>query len=133
MHILVVDDDEDLRSTLAEMLEDEGFRVTQAASGREALRRLEHESADLIMLDYMMPEMSGPEFREVQRARADVSGIPVVVLTAAGLTSELAKMDPDAIVRKPFEVSELLRCIHDVARRHEQRGVTPSRSPAARP
>lgn len=124
MHILVVDDDDDLRTTLAEMLEDEGFRVTQAASGREALQRLTTDPADLIMLDYMMPEMSGPEFREEQRARGDVGHVPVVVLTAASALSDLARMAPDAVVRKPFEVGELLRCIDEVARRTADAGRT---------
>lgn len=118
MHILVVDDDTDLRETLAEMLEDEGFRVTQAASGREALRRLDAEPADLIMLDYMMPEMSGAEFRDVQRTRADVKEIPVVLMTAASTVSELATISPDAIVHKPFDVPALLRCIQQVTARH---------------
>lgn len=121
MHILVIDDDEDLRATLAEMLEDEGFRVTQAASGREALQQLDADPADLIMLDYMMPEMSGPEFREEQRARDDMREIPVVLLTAANKVSELARMQPDAVVRKPFDVPELLRCIDQVARRRRRR------------
>lgn len=117
MHILLVDDDDDLRTTLAEVLEDEGFRVTQAASGREALERLAAEPADLIVLDYMMPEMSGADFREAQRARPGIKEIPVVLLTAANASSVLASMAPDAFLHKPFTVTALLHCIADVTAR----------------
>lgn len=117
MKLLLVDDDDDLRTILAEMLEDEGFCVTQAASGREALMRLDAGPVDLILLDFMMPEMSGAEFLKAQRARPDIRWIPVVLLTAASSILELAAMEPDAILNKPFEVSELLRCIAEVAAR----------------
>jgi len=120
MHILLIDDDDELRTTLAEMLEDEGFRVTQAAGGREALEalgRVDGEPTDVIVLDYMMPEMSGADFREVQRARPDIQKIPVVLLTAAGATAELAAIAPAAVVHKPFAMSTLVRCIAEVTAR----------------
>lgn len=117
MNLLLVDDDEDLRTILAEMLEDEGFCVAQAASGREALMRLDAGPVDLILLDFMMPEMSGAEFLKALHTRPDISGIPVVLLTAASSILELAAIVPDAILNKPFQVSELLRCIAEVAAR----------------
>lgn len=117
MHILLVEDNEDLRTTLAEMLEEVGHRVTQAAGGREAVSRLDVEVPDLIVLDYMMPEMSGAEFREWQRARPDLRDIPVLLLTAASSIRDLPTIAPDAVLHKPFELPELLRCLDTLAAR----------------
>ena len=111
MHILLVDDDSDLREALAELLVDEGFQVTQAANGQDALESLEEEKADLIVLDYMMPVMSGPEFREQQRARPALADIPVVLLSAAKDCADFEQMAPNVIMKKPFKIPVLLRSI----------------------
>ena len=114
MRILLVDDDSDLREALAELLVDEGFQVTQAANGQVALESLEEERPDLIVLDYMMPVMSGPEFRTQQRARPSIAGIPVLLLSAAKDCSDFEKMAPNVIVKKPFKVPALLRSIREL-------------------
>ena len=77
--ILVVDDEPTLRETLAEALEADGFRVVTAADGREALTRFRAERPDLILLDLMLPEMSGIEVCRIIRRE---SGVPIVMLTA---------------------------------------------------
>jgi CheY-like chemotaxis protein len=114
MHILLVDDDSDLREALAELLVDEGFQVTQAANGQDALESLEEQKADLIVLDYMMPVMSGPEFRAQQRARPRLAAIPVLLLSAAKDCSDFEQMAPDVIMKKPFKIPALLRSIREL-------------------
>src|SRR3569832_407091 len=90
--ILIVDDDVDIRVTISLILEDEGYAVASAANGEEALRYLRsHPSPSLILLDLMMPGMDGVEFRAEQQRDAQLSGIPVVVVTASGNARERAR------------------------------------------
>jgi CheY-like chemotaxis protein len=82
--LLVVDDDAAIRETLADLLRDEGYVVVTASNGQEALDRL-HESGDppcLIILDLMMPIMSGDEFYREKQADPQLADIPVVVISA---------------------------------------------------
>jgi CheY-like chemotaxis protein len=82
--VLVVDDDDDLREMVAEMLELEGFDVRAARNGREALDFLRSNPApSVIVLDLMMPIMNGQEFRTEQLRDETLARIPVVLLTAA--------------------------------------------------
>ena len=77
--ILVVDDEPTLREALVDALEADGFRVVAAADGREALTRFRAERPDLVLLDLMLPELSGIEVCRIIRAE---SGVPIVMLTA---------------------------------------------------
>jgi two-component system response regulator RegX3 len=118
--ILVVEDDTTLRETLAEALELEGFRVVQAADGGEALTRFRAERPDLVLLDLMLPELSGIEVTRIIRAE---SGVPIVMLTAKD--SELDKvvgleLGADDYVTKPFSLRELSARIRALFRRSEQ-------------
>ena len=72
--ILVVDDEPTLRETLVDALEADGFRVVSAADGREALTRFRAERPDLVLLDLMLPELSGIEVRAGVRSRAGRAG-----------------------------------------------------------
>ena len=85
--ILVVDDEPALREALVEALESDGFRVVWAADGREALVRFRAERPDLVLLDLMLPELSGIEVCRIIRAE---SSVPIVMLTAKD--SELDKV-----------------------------------------
>jgi two-component system response regulator RegX3 len=85
--ILVVEDETTLRETLVDALEAEGFRVVWAADGREALTVFRAERPDLVLLDLMLPELSGIEVCRIIRAE---SGVPIVMLTAKD--SELDKV-----------------------------------------
>ena len=105
--ILVVEDEPTLRETLAEALETDGFRVLTAADGREALTRFRAERPDLVLLDLMLPELSGVEVCRILRAE---SGVPIIMLTAKD--SELDKvvgleLGADDYVTKPFSIREL--------------------------
>ena len=118
--ILVVEDETTLRETLSEALEAEGFRTVSAADGREALIRFRADHPDLVLLDLMLPEMSGIEVCRIIRAE---SGVPIVMLTAKD--SELDKvvgleLGADDYVTKPFSVRELSARIRALFRRSEQ-------------
>ena len=118
--ILVVEDEPTLRETLAEALETDGYRVITAADGRAALARFRTESPDLILLDLMLPELSGIEVCRIVRAE---SGVPIVMLTAKD--SEVDKvvgleLGADDYVTKPFSLRELSARIRALFRRSEQ-------------
>ena len=115
--ILVVDDEPTLRETLAEALESEGHRVVTAADGREALVQFRAERPDLVLLDLMLPELSGIEVCRIIRAE---SGVPIIMLTAKD--AELDKvvgleLGADDYVTKPFSLRELMARIRAVLRR----------------
>lgn len=111
---LVVDDDEDVRIALRLFLEGEGFVVEEAVNGSEALQRLRDGlRPQLIVLDLMMPVMTGWEFREQQRASPDLKDIPVVIFTAAGLTT--GAVDDLTVLPKPVDTTRLLETLKRVA------------------
>jgi two-component system response regulator RegX3 len=117
--ILVVDDERTLRETLAEGLEEEGFAVFQAADGREAVEAFRRHHPDLILLDLMLPELSGTEVCRIIRAESDV---PILMLTAK--SAEIDKvvgleLGADDYVTKPFSFRELLARIRALLRRSE--------------
>ncbi len=117
--ILVVDDEQTLRETLVEALEAEGYRVVSAADGREALTRFRADHPDLVLLDLMLPELSGIEVCRIIRAE---SGVPIVMLTAKD--AELDKvvgleLGADDYVTKPFSLRELTARIRALFRRSE--------------
>jgi DNA-binding response OmpR family regulator len=118
--ILVVEDETTLRETLADALEAEGFRVVQAADGRDALARFRSDRPDLVLLDLMLPELSGVEVCRIIRAE---SSVPIVMLTAKD--SELDKvvgleLGADDYVTKPFSLRELTARIRALFRRSDQ-------------
>jgi DNA-binding response OmpR family regulator len=118
--ILVVEDEPTLRETLVEALEADGFRVTAAADGRAALERFRADHPDLILLDLMLPEVSGIDVCRIIRAE---SPVPIIMLTARG--SEVDKvvgleLGADDYVTKPFSLRELSARIRAVFRRGEQ-------------
>jgi len=118
--ILVVDDEPTLRETLAEALEVDGYRVITAADGREALERFRALRPDLVVLDLMLPELSGIEVCRILRRE---SGVPILMLTAK--SSEIDKvlgleLGADDYVTKPFSLRELTARIRALLRRTEQ-------------
>ena len=117
--ILVVEDEPTLRETLADALEADGFRIVTAGDGREALTRFRGERPDLVLLDIMLPELSGIEVTRIIRAE---SGVPIIMLTAKD--AELDKvvgleLGADDYVTKPFSLRELSARIRSQFRRAE--------------
>jgi len=115
--ILVVDDDEDIRILLRELLVRAGYRVEEAADGRAALRQLYETPPALVLLDVSMPELDG--YQTLERIR-DLSEVPVIMLTAR--TQELERVrglasGADDYVSKPFGRQELLARIQALLRR----------------
>ena len=116
-HILVVEDDRDLRESVVEALEEKGYSTAAAPDGLSALEYLDghHRRPALILLDLMMPHMNGWQFREAQLARPVVAGIPVVVVTADDHgKSKLQTLNPAGFLRKPFQLGALLEVINAV-------------------
>ena len=118
--ILIVDDDNDVRSALSEMLEEEGFAVEGAHNGREALAYLRAGGAHpaVILLDLMMPGMDGWDFRSEQMRDPKLAGVPVVIVSASGFSHESIRTQfrPAAYVEKPIERKALLDAIREVVR-----------------
>ncbi len=108
--VLVVDDEECNRDMLSRRLQRLGYLVSTAASGEEAIRMLENESYDIVLLDLMMPGMDGYAVLEWLRCRPKLSKIPVIMLTAAGereaITTCLSLGARDFIL-KPFNMADL--------------------------
>lgn len=108
--LLVVEDDDDIRETVTDLLRDQGYDVEGAEDGRVALSRLQGGlRPDLILLDRTMPVMDGAAFRKAQLADPLLSMIPVVLMTAANaIESLVAEMRPDHVLKKPMSFDDLL-------------------------
>jgi CheY-like chemotaxis protein len=116
--VMVVDDDEDIRTTVSEILEREGYRVVGFGDGRAAMTYLPgRKPPGLILLDLMMPDMNGWQFRAEQVLNPALAAIPVVVITASGPTEDSIDLGV-SVLAKPFESDALLA----VVRRHLRPG-----------
>jgi two-component system phosphate regulon response regulator OmpR len=116
-HVLVIDDDNRIRTLLQRFLTNEGFRVSVAADAAEARRQLEGLAFDLLIVDVMMPGESGTELTQSLRDRLDV---PVLMLTALGETEARIKgleAGADDYLAKPFDPRELVLRIEAILRR----------------
>jgi len=114
--VTLVEDDSTLRAALQFKLEQAGYEVTTAGTGREFLTRLELHRPDLILLDLMMPDMSGLEVLDYLRADPALSSIPVVVVTAWGqgaMQARCAELGAADFVMKPFSLRELAKRVEE--------------------
>lgn len=119
--VLVVDDEEQLRSLVRLYLEKEGFRVEEATDGKDALRKTKQRHYDLIVLDVMMPELDGWEV--CRKIRQEERNIPVIMLTAkTQIEDKLLGFDmgADDYISKPFDPRELVARIQSLLRRTNQ-------------
>ena len=109
-HILVIEDDADMARSVCDVLEAMGYGIISVESGRAALEYLRHGVLpSLILLDMMMPEMDGWQFRAEQQRLSRAAEIPVVVVTADGRApSKAASIQADGWVEKPFAIATLL-------------------------
>jgi len=116
-HVLVVDDDDRLRTLLTKYLGDNGFVVTPADGAEEARRRMRGLAFDIIVLDLMMPGETGLEFAEKLRPK---NNIPILMLTAMSETEDRIRgleKGGDDYLTKPFEPRELLLRLHNILKR----------------
>ena len=108
--ILVVEDDDDIRDSLKELLEEEGYRVDTAANGQQALVKLqERELPQLILLDLMMPVMDGWQFQKELRDVPSLARLPVIVISASKFSRE--PLNAAAFIPKPLDAGVLLETI----------------------
>jgi CheY-like chemotaxis protein len=109
VRILVVDDDDTIRATIAEALELDGFTVEPSSNGAEAWVLVSERPPSGILLDLMMPVMNGWQFLEKCRSAGVCDGTPVVIMSAYHkLSSEVAKLGVSGYVSKPFDLDVLL-------------------------
>ena len=110
--VLLIDDDEAIRLSLGEFLEEQGFSVLTACHGAEALELLKKvERPALILLDFMMPVMNGNEFLAAMRADPAIRGIPVVILSAWVREWTGHAVGVDHVLGKPFNTDRLLELV----------------------
>jgi two-component system phosphate regulon response regulator PhoB len=118
--VLVVEDEDALATLLQYNLEKEGYRVTLAGDGEEALQQVEEARPDLVLLDWALPKVSGIEVCRRIRARPESRNLPVIMLTARGEESDRIRgldTGADDYISKPFSMSELTARLRAVLRR----------------
>ena len=105
--ILVVDDEADLRIGVTQFLEEEGFHVLMAADGHQALQILEQSTVDLVLIDVMMPKLTGPQVVEAIRTRRIARQTAIFYMSAHG------NIDTGGVsmLRKPFNLDDLLAIV----------------------
>jgi DNA-binding response OmpR family regulator len=122
LKLLLVDDEEEFAATLAERLELRGFEVVTANDGEEALRLVQIDPPEVLVLDVRMPGLGGMDV--LRKMRADHAHIPVILLTGLGSTAEgiegmrLGAFD---FLMKPVQIEALIEKIRDAARRSDDR------------
>jgi CheY-like chemotaxis protein len=103
--ILIVEDAVDIATSMQELLVAEGYQVSAAATGRQALLALQAAPTlpDLILLDLMMPDMDGYQFRRAQREDPRLAAVPVLLMTASGDPhTQVEALEARGVLRKPF-------------------------------
>jgi two-component system phosphate regulon response regulator PhoB len=113
-HILIVDDEASLRTLVRANLEIDGLEVSEAVDGIEAMSMVRESLPDLILLDIMMPGKDGIEVLEELAADEELSGIPVILLTAKGELEDLEKgadLGARGHITKPFDPEQMVRTV----------------------
>ena len=130
--ILVIEDEEDLNQTLSFNLENEGYKVTSAFKGSEALEILENASPpDLVILDLMLPDMPGLDICRYIRSKENLKNISVIIVTAKGEEVDRVvgfELGADDYIVKPYSVRELMLRIQAQLRRNDSSEVTEENS-----
>lgn len=125
--LLIVEDDEALSALLAYNLTAEGFEAAFVTSGDEALGAIAKHNPHLVILDWMVPGLTGLELCRILRSQAETAGLPIIMLTAKGLPRDKVlafDVGVDDYIVKPFSVAELIARIHGLLRRTTAGGET---------
>jgi CheY-like chemotaxis protein len=113
--ILLANDDLDLLELCQSLLEDEGHTVERVINGREALERAQTWLPDLVLLDWVMPELDGGSATKILRANPSTAAIPILMMSGSTDGEEQARdAGADAFLRKPFRAADLLRHIDNL-------------------
>jgi DNA-binding response OmpR family regulator len=118
VHLLLVEDDENLRVTLADVLEDEGYSVTAVRTGADALTAVQARAPDVVVLDIMLPDLDG--YAICRKLRDGGIGAGVLMLTARTLEDDIVRgfeVGADDYLAKPYRLRELLARVRALARR----------------
>ncbi len=118
--ILVVEDEPDIAALVAYQLAHAGYQVRTATTGREALKALETDPPDLVVLDLMLPEIAGADILKTLRSRKETRTTPVIILTARGDEEDRLRgfeLGADDYIAKPFSPRELVMRVRAVLRR----------------
>jgi DNA-binding response OmpR family regulator len=116
--ILIVDDDPTIRSVLEALLEDEGFQPVTAANGKEALSVVDSTPPALILMDLMMPVMSGIDAVRELKTDPSTANIPIIAMSAGFILREsIDELLADSIISKPFDLDALIANIRSTLRR----------------
>jgi len=120
LRVLVVEDDEDIQLIARMSLRKAGFVVRAVGNGLEAIAEAERDPPDVILLDWMMPELDGPATCQRLKAGPATASIPVIFLTAKAQESEIARglaLGAKGYITKPFDALTLGRQVEDLLRR----------------
>jgi DNA-binding response OmpR family regulator len=110
--VLVIEDDQTLRDTIAEALTEDGYEVWAASNGAAALAIVQRWQPDLVILDLMMPRLDGEGFCAALRRIDGMAGVPIVVVSASRAAAEVsARIGAAAALSKPFDLLELTRSV----------------------
>jgi two-component system phosphate regulon response regulator PhoB len=129
-HIVVVEDERDMADLVAVRLRREGYKVDVSHDGREGFEMIRSKSPDLVLLDIMLPGMSGTEITTKLRQDPRTANVPIIVLTAKGEESDIVvglKFGADDYVTKPFSMSILVARIDALLRRVGTEGASPAK------
>lgn len=116
LDILVVDDDKPIRNLVRQVVKRIGYPAREAVDGEDAIRSLDEQLPDLLILDLMMPRVSGWDVLDWLEENGKLESLPVVVLTAMGTnkTETLEKYDVQAVISKPFEITSLTSKLREI-------------------
>jgi len=109
--VLIVEDDEDLRRLFRTTLTLAGYAVFEADNGLDALRRIDHSPPDVLVLDLMLPNISGFVVQQEIAAHSHTSQIPIVIIT--GSAAELTGLEVACVLRKPIAPDELVAAVRN--------------------
>ncbi len=112
-HILIVEDEAALRLSFAMLLEGEGYRVSEACDGSAALQVVDRDRPDLLLTDYMMPQMNGRELIEALRQRPDTREVPVILISAV-TQPPAVREGADVFLTKPTDPDATLAAVREL-------------------
>lgn len=110
--LLVVDDEVGIANLLSDVLSDEGHSVLVAVNGRDALKRAEEQRPDLVITDFMMPEMDGGQLMKAMATHQDLKEVPVILMSSAPETTLRERCSGYVLfIRKPFSIYDVIELV----------------------